>query len=126
MTSCAPACRRASIPRRPPARHDPQTSSHCDLRVIHAERRARGPATSRHAADLDAPIVPAEVLAPDVLSRIEQGHQFACIGILRARLCAFKEITADAREPEVLLDRCAASDLWNDMLNGHRHSHELL
>lgn len=86
-----------------------------DQRPIHGQCLDCRPTYRRSAADTDAP--PAEVLAPDIATRMEQSHHLAAHGIDGSLARSLAQGAGNARERQVVGDRRTASLDRNDVVD---------
>ena len=86
-----------------------------DQGPIHGQCLDRRPTYRRSAPDTDA--LPAEVLAPDVATRMEQSHQLTAHGINSSLARCLAQGAGNASERQVVGDRRTASLDRNDVVD---------
>ena len=87
-----------SIFRGMPAGSDPSAACLHDRQIIHLQRRHRRPTAGRQAHNLRVTITPGEMIVPILLQGMEQGDNFARLGIYACLLYTFVDVAGETSQ----------------------------
>ena len=103
-----------------PPHTDPALAGVYDDRVVHIQSNNGRPAYSSQAYELCPGLVPSEMIRPDLLPGMKQGHRVCGQRILGADRAAFELVAATASKAEVSKGGLTVLGLGMNVVHGHR------